>query len=118
MSSATHTELDVRRMQRHSTKPRTELTAYSWTMYRMVSLEQTFSDAAEAMARPAGRRPEFESLEAIAEHRKAFVLACHETWRVWHGRAIEQILTFDQFLRANKTAPVPGGDEIGNHICA
>lgn len=84
----------------------------------MVSLEQTFSDAAEAMARPAGRRPEFESLEAIAEHRKAFVLACHETWRVWHGRAIEQILTFDQFLRANKTAPVPGGDEFGNHICA
>jgi hypothetical protein len=87
-------------------------------MYRTVSLEQTFSEAAEAMARPAGRRPEFESLEAIAEHRKAFVLACHETWRVWHGRAIEQILTFDQFLRLNKAAPVPGGDEFGNRICA
>lgn len=85
----------------------------------MGSLEQTFFEAAEAMARPAGRKPEFESLEAIAGHREAFVLACHETWRVWHERAIEQILVFDQFLRLNKTKPVgPGGAEFGHHICA
>jgi len=87
-------------------------------MDKSISLEQTFTEAAEAMARPAGRKAEFESLEAIAKNREAFVLACHETWRVWHARAIEQILAFDQFLRLNKTRPVPGGDEFGNHMCA
>jgi len=87
-------------------------------MEQSISLEQTFSEAAEAMARPAGRKAEFESLEAIARNREAFVLACHETWRVWHLWAIDQILTFDQFLRLNKTKPVPGGEEFGTHMCA
>jgi hypothetical protein len=80
--------------------------------------EATFRDVAEAMARPAGRKPEFATIEEIAKHRELFVIACHQTWKTWHERAIGEILVFDEMLRRNDAQPVEGLREYAEDISA
>jgi hypothetical protein len=80
--------------------------------------EATFRDAAEAMARPAGRKPEFATIEEIAKHREPFVVACHQTWKSWHERAIREILVFDEMLRRNNARPVDGVRQYGEDMSA
>jgi hypothetical protein len=80
--------------------------------------EETFRDAAEAMARPAGRKPEFATIEEIAKYREPFVIVCHQTWKIWHQRAIWEILVLDEILRRNKTQPGAGLREYGEDMCA
>jgi hypothetical protein len=80
--------------------------------------EEIFRNAAEAMARPAGRRAEFATLTEIARHREPFVVACHQTWNGWHQRAVQEILVFDQILRRNKAQPVAGLGQYAEDMCA
>jgi hypothetical protein len=85
----------------------------------MDSLERTFAEVAEALARPAGRVQEFSSPEEIAKNRESFVRACHRTWQQWHQRAIEQVLVWDEFLRCENTQPVsPGVGQFGRYNSA
>lgn len=85
-------------------------------MLSQQSLEETFRDAAEAMARPAGRKPEFATIAEIAKHREPFVIACHQTWKIWHQRAIEELLVLDAMLRRDKEQPVAGLREFGEDL--
>jgi hypothetical protein len=80
--------------------------------------ESIFRDTAEAMARPAGRKAEFATIEEIARHRESFVIACHQTWKTWHERAIGEILVFDEMARRNNAQPVEGLREYGEDMSA
>jgi len=67
-------------------------------------MEGDIRQIAEDLKSPAGNSPRFSSPDAINANREAFVEKCHDTWKRLHLRAIEEILTWDAFMRAETIA--------------
>ena len=79
-------------------------------------LHVVFAEAAKELSRPAGDSPQFATGSAIRTNYEAFVLACHETWKRWHGRAVKEILTWDAFARRERAHPIgPAAAELADY---
>lgn len=69
-------------------------------------LPALFEQIAAQLTKPAGDAAEFATLEGIVANRPAFVVKCHQTWKKWHNKAIEEILVWDGFALAEKKRPI------------
>lgn len=79
-------------------------------------LDVVFTEAARELSRPAGDSEQFSTGTAIRANYGAFVVACHETWKRWHDRAVKEILTWDAFARRERTHPIgPAAEEFADY---
>jgi hypothetical protein len=83
------------------------------------TFEETIEAASRALQTPAGSDDRFSSLASIAAHREDFVHACHDTWKRWHEKAVQEILIFDAFARAEQRRPIgASAKEYGDYYRA
>ena len=72
------------------------------------NIAELFSLVAADLRIPAGDSPLYATAESIQKNLNSFIPTVHDTWKRWHFRAIEEILTFDSAYEADKRMPIKG----------